>query len=65
MPFPRSRLPEVRDLGLAGRVVLGSDFPSIPYRYEHQLDALARLELGAEWLEQVLWTAPRALLQVA
>jgi hypothetical protein len=65
MPFPRSRLPELRDLGLAGRVVLGSDFPSIPYPYAHQLDALARLDLGAEWLEQVLWTAPRALLQVA
>src|SRR5947209_3843115 len=45
MPFPRARLPQLRDLGLAGRIVLGSDFPSIPYRYEHQIDALVRLNL--------------------
>jgi predicted TIM-barrel fold metal-dependent hydrolase len=64
MPFPRDRLPQLLSLGLAGRVVLGNDFPSIPYPYEHQLDALARLDLGAEWLQQVLWTAPRALLRV-
>jgi predicted TIM-barrel fold metal-dependent hydrolase len=64
MPFPRERLPQLRDLGLAGRVVLGSDFPSIPYAYTHQLEALARLDLGVDWLRQVLWDAPAALLQV-
>ena len=63
-PFPRKRLPELRDLGLAGRIVLGSDFPSIPYVYEHQIDALVRLDLGDDWLRQVLWTAPVALLGV-
>ena len=57
-PFPRERLPELRDLGLAGRVLLGSDFPTIPYGYEHQIDALVRLDLGDDWLRQVLWTAP-------
>jgi hypothetical protein len=64
MPFPLARLPALRELGLAGRVVLGSDFPSIPYSYQHQIDALARLDLGDLWLRQVLWTAPAALLGV-
>jgi predicted TIM-barrel fold metal-dependent hydrolase len=64
MPFPPERLGELRDLGLAGRVALGSDFPSIPYSYDEQIDALVRLDLGDEWLRQVLWTAPAALLGV-
>jgi predicted TIM-barrel fold metal-dependent hydrolase len=40
---------------LADRVVLGTDFPNIPHPYAHQLDALARLGLGADWLRSVLW----------
>jgi uncharacterized protein len=64
MPFPRARLPELRELGLAGRVALGSDFPSIPYAYAEQLDGLVRLDLGDDWLRQVLWTAPAELLGV-
>jgi uncharacterized protein len=54
-PFPRSRLPQLRELGLAGRILLGSDFPNIPYAYAHQLDALARLDLGDDWLRAVCW----------
>ncbi|MHA3835205.1 amidohydrolase family protein [Terrabacter sp. AAH1] len=52
-PFPDGyveRLATLRD-----RVVLGSDFPSIPYPYAHQLDALARLGLGDDWMRAVLW----------
>jgi hypothetical protein len=64
MPFPRERLAEVLDLGLAGRVALGSDFPSIPYAYDEQVDALVRLDHGDDWLRQVLWTAPAALLGI-
>jgi predicted TIM-barrel fold metal-dependent hydrolase len=64
MPFPAERREQLRDLGLAGRIVLGSDFPSIPYRYEHQIESLIRLGLGDEWLRQVLWTAPAALLGI-
>lgn len=41
--------------GLVGKVVLGSDFPSIPYPYAHQLQALARLGFGEEWLRRVVW----------
>ena len=40
---------------LADKVVLGSDFPNIPYPYSHQLDALARLDLGDDWMRKVLW----------
>jgi uncharacterized protein len=50
---------------LAGRVVLGSDFPNIPYPYAHQLQALARLELGDDWMRQVLWTNGARLLGLA
>jgi hypothetical protein len=61
-PFPAASRPLLRDLGLAGRIVLGSDFPNIPHRYEHQLDALVRLDLGDDWLREVLWAAPARML---
>jgi predicted TIM-barrel fold metal-dependent hydrolase len=40
---------------LQDRVLLGTDFPSIPYDYAHQLAALHRLDLGEDWLRAVLW----------
>lgn len=60
--YPPELLPRLRDLGLAGRVHLGSDFPNIPYPYFTQLDALERLDLGEEWLRAVCWTNTEALL---
>ncbi|MDC0770879.1 amidohydrolase family protein [Streptomyces sp. HD] len=51
MPFPRPDLPRLADLG--DRILLGSDFPNIPYSYLHQLHALERLGLGQEWLRAV------------
>jgi len=51
MPFPRSltaRLGELQD-----RIVLGSDFPNIPYEYAVQLEALESLGLGDDWLRAV------------
>ncbi len=54
-PYPPALLPRLRELGLAGKVLLGSDFPNIPYPYAHQLDALRRLELGDDWLRAVCW----------
>ncbi|RBY74902.1 amidohydrolase [Geodermatophilus sp. TF02-6] len=62
MPFDpalRPRLGELRD-----KVLLGSDFPSIPYPYAHQLAALHRLELGEEWLRAVLWHNGARLFRV-
>jgi hypothetical protein len=53
MPFDRALLPRLA--ALQDRVLLGSDFPSIPYQYAHQLAALQRLDLGEEWLRAVLW----------
>lgn len=48
--------------GLQDRVVLGSDFPNIPYPYAHQLEALARLDLGDDWMRAVLWENGNLLL---
>ncbi len=61
-PYPRELLPRLRDLGLARRVLLGSDFPNIPYPYAHQLEALSRLDLGDDWLRAVCWHSPLAVL---
>ncbi|UAL29089.1 amidohydrolase [Nocardioides rotundus] len=60
--YPADLLPRLRDLGLAGKVFLGSDFPNIPYPYEHQLEALARLELGDAWLRAVCWESAARVL---
>ena len=58
-PFPPELLPRLHDLG--DKVLLGSDFPNIPYPYGHQLEALERLGLGEEWLRRVCWENARAL----
>jgi uncharacterized protein len=52
-PFPRELRPRLADLG--DRVLLGTDFPNIPYAYAHQLESLERLGLGADWLRAVCW----------
>jgi len=59
-PVPRSLLPRLADL--CDRILLGSDFPNIPYAYAHQLDALDRLDLGDDWLRAVCWHNPVRLL---
>lgn len=60
--YPAELLPRLRELGLAGKVYLGTDFPHIPYPYEHQIEALARLDLGEDWLRAVLWENAAGLL---
>ncbi|MEU5634230.1 amidohydrolase family protein [Streptomyces rishiriensis] len=50
-PFPTGALPRLTALG--DRILLGSDFPNIPYPYVRQLQALERLDLGQEWLRAV------------
>ena len=59
-PFPPAVLPRLA--ALQDRVVLGSDFPSIPYPYAHQLEALEGLGLGEDWLRAVLWHNGQRLL---
>jgi predicted TIM-barrel fold metal-dependent hydrolase len=51
--FPDHLLPRLA--ALQDRVLLGSDFPTIPYPYLHQLEGLERLGLGDDWLRAVCW----------
>ena len=50
-PFPAGLVPQLAAAG--DRILLGSDFPNIPYPYLHQLEALDRLGLGPDWLRAV------------
>ncbi|HEX5493465.1 MAG TPA: amidohydrolase family protein [Mycobacteriales bacterium] len=59
-PLPAGLRPRLA--ALADRIVLGSDFPNIPYSYAHQLQALVRWDLGQDWLRAVLWDNGTRLL---
>lgn len=59
---PTSAAYRVRLTSLQDKVVLGSDFPNIPYPYAHQLSALTRLDLGDDWMRAVLWRNGARLL---
>jgi hypothetical protein len=59
-PFPAALRPRLA--AAAGRILLGTDFPNIPYPYLHQLDALAGLGLGADWLRGVCYHNAARLL---
>ncbi|MFF8960366.1 amidohydrolase family protein [Streptomyces sp. NPDC014894] len=50
-PFPGRELPRLAALG--DRILLGSDFPNLPYPYLHQLQSLEGLGLGDDWLRAV------------
>ncbi|MFE4058292.1 amidohydrolase family protein [Streptomyces sp. NPDC059096] len=50
-PFPVEERARLADLG--DRILLGTDFPNMPYPYAHQLEALERLGLGEDWLRAV------------
>lgn len=65
-PYPDRLLPRLADLG--PKVVLGTDFPTIPYPYAHQLEVLTRLRdreprLDDDWLREVCWYTPRRLVE--
>ena len=62
-PVPPDVIAELADLG--DRVVLGSDFPNIPYQYAEQLAALERFDLGEQWLRAVCWDNGARLLRIA
>lgn len=52
-PLPREVIDEFGDLG--DRILLGTDFPNVPYAYAEQLAALEDFGLGDEWLRAVCW----------
>jgi hypothetical protein len=47
---------------LGGRVLFGSDFPSVSWPFAAQLGGLADLGLGEDWLRAVLWDNGARLL---
>lgn len=68
-PFMNSLAPlsrsVVKQFGeLQDKVVLGTDFPNIPYAYAEQLAALESFGLGAEWLQAVCWYNGARLLRL-
>jgi predicted TIM-barrel fold metal-dependent hydrolase len=63
MPMDPADLPRLG--ALREKVLLGTDFPTIPYPYAHQLAALHRLDLGEEWLRAVLWENGARLFGIA
>lgn len=58
--YPPDLVPRLADL--QDKILLGSDFPTIPYPYVEQLAGLARLDLGDDWLRAVCWENGRDLL---
>ncbi len=61
-PFP----PRLRNqlLTLGDKILLGSDFPNIPYCYANQIEALANLELGETWMRKVLYENAARLMKL-
>ncbi len=60
--YPDWLVPRLADL--QPKILLGTDFPTIPYPYVHQLEGLARLDLGDDWLRAVCWDNGAALFGV-
>jgi predicted TIM-barrel fold metal-dependent hydrolase len=58
--YPRDLMSRL--YGLGHKVLLGSDFPNIPYPYAHQLESLERLGMGEDWLRHVCWSNAAALI---
>jgi uncharacterized protein len=58
-PFPRAELPRLEALG--DRVLLGTDYPNIPYSYADALEALEQAGLSAGWLRAVCYDNAAAL----
>lgn len=61
-PWPAELTPRLA--GLGDRILLGTDFPNIPYSYAHQLAALVRLDLGDDWLRAVCHDNAARLFQL-
>jgi len=63
VPFPTYLLPQL--VTLSDRVLLGSDFPNLPYPYADQLAGLVQLDLGPAWLRGVLYENAARLLRMS
>jgi predicted TIM-barrel fold metal-dependent hydrolase len=50
--------------GLQDKVLFGTDFPNIPHPFAHQIEALARLGLGDDWMRAVCWENAATLFGV-
>ena len=50
--FPEALVPRLS--ALREKILFGSDFPNIPYPFEHAVEGLVRLGLGDDWLRAVL-----------
>ena len=50
-PFPRAELPRLEAFG--DRILLGTDFPNIPYSYADALEAMEQAGLTPTWLRAV------------
>jgi uncharacterized protein len=61
-PVPAAAIAQFADLG--DRVVLGTDFPNIPYGYGEQLAALENFGLGQDWLRAVCYDNGVRLLRI-
>lgn len=57
--FPRGLVGRLGELG--DRILFGSDFPTVPRAFAAQIDGLARLGLGDDWMRRVLWANGAAL----
>ncbi|GAB92650.1 amidohydrolase family protein [Gordonia rhizosphera] len=62
-PYPKDALPRLQDIG--DKILFGSDFPNIPYPYTHGLEALARLDLGDDWLRGAVYRNAAKLFDIA
>jgi len=51
-PFPTDAFGDLR--ALSDKVLFGSDFPNIPYRYSDAIESIIRLDLGSDWCRKVL-----------
>ncbi len=61
-PLPTEVLDAYRSL--ADKIVLGTDFPNIPYSYATQIQSLVDWGFGDDWLRQVLWHNGAELLGI-
>jgi predicted TIM-barrel fold metal-dependent hydrolase len=50
---------------LREKVLLGTDFPNLPYAYAHQVEALDRLGIGDDWMRAVCWENAAELFGLA